>query len=132
MKLFSATTEQYASKEKCIKWLNEGGTSLKVSWAEGRSKEQHINIAMYAIYVSMKICFSFFSLQYLKSETQWIWFGREIKCYFFPIRKFCCESNFKFPLIQQIKWFGCYSISHYNILSILSKPVVLTKREWNG
>ena len=96
MRLFSATTEQYASKEKCIKWLNEGGTSLKVSWAEGRSKEQHVNIAMYAIYVSMKICFSFFSLQYLKSETQWIWFGREIKCYFFLLESFVVKATLNF------------------------------------
>ena len=29
MKLFSATTEQYASKEECIKWLNEIGTFAK-------------------------------------------------------------------------------------------------------
>ena len=31
LRLFSAKTEEYAFKEKCIKWLNEEGTFAQVS-----------------------------------------------------------------------------------------------------
>ena len=44
LRIFSVSPEQYASKEKCIKWLNNVGTfaqGLK-DWRE--IKEQHIKI----------------------------------------------------------------------------------------